>query len=360
MRTSGHPAGCYRRGQTLWGRATIAGREYRWSLRTGNPKIAESRYRVEKERLIAQSRYGDDRKSWAQAVDAWAVYIEKNVSPSTIKRYLVSLDQAKSLLDGRFLDEIDRSMMGEFVRSRRALRRENATIRRDLGAISSVLGFCEDEEWISSNPALAMLKRLKERRDPIVLPETDDIERVIRRAPGLFGVMIRAAWRTGCRQEELASLDRLRVDLRRRQATIVGKGNKLRTIDLHFAYDVFRGAAMSMRSKFVFWHGAGLPYANVASRFSELTRSAQESAQKEGVEFRRFRFHDLRHRFAVDFLKDGLGTIYDLQMHLGHESIKTTELYLKYLTPEEARAAKGSSAHGTAHRQRFRTDEEAQ
>ncbi|MGB1230598.1 MAG: tyrosine-type recombinase/integrase, partial [Holosporaceae bacterium] len=57
-----------------------------------------------------------------------------------------------------------------------------------------------------------------------------------------------------------------------------------------------------------------------------------------------FRFHDLRHRYAVDYLKNG-GSIYTLKGLLGHTSVKTTEGYLAYLTPEEAEAAK---AHQTS------------
>jgi hypothetical protein len=52
-----------------------------------------------------------------------------------------------------------------------------ATIKRDLTALSSVCGYCVDEEWIESNPVMARLKpggrrksRLQERRDPIMLP----------------------------------------------------------------------------------------------------------------------------------------------------------------------------------------------
>lgn len=52
---------------------------------------------------------------------------------------------------------------------------------------------------------------------------------------------------------------------------------------------------------------------------------------------------DLRHRFAVDYPRAG-GSIYDLQQILGHTSIKTTEVYLAYLTPEEAAAAKRGTA----------------
>jgi hypothetical protein len=44
----------------------------------------------------------------------------------------------------------------------------------------------------------------------------------------------------------------------------------------------------------------------------------------------------------VQWLKDG-GSIYDLQARLGHTSIKTTEIYLKYLTPDEGRIAKGQA-----------------
>jgi integrase/recombinase XerD len=103
-------------------------------------------------------------------------------------------------------------------------------------------------------------RRLKERRDPIVLPEDRDIERVIARAPGLFAHLIRAdansatassvkptsrrllplprteiARRlrstcrlTGCRQDELVTLERRHVDLSRRAISVLGKGNKRR------------------------------------------------------------------------------------------------------------------------------------
>ena len=48
--------------------------------------------------------------------------------------------------------------------------------------------------------------------------------------------------------------------------------------------------------------------------------------------------HDLRHRFAVDYLKNKVGSIYELPQHLGHTSVKTTEMYLDYLSAPEKRA----------------------
>ena len=79
---------------------------------------------------------------------------------------------------------------------------------------------------------LPRLGRLKERRDPIALPDPTHIEIVIRRTPGRLRDLIRAAVSTGCRQEELASALTSQFSEERRKLTVVGKGNKRRTIDL--------------------------------------------------------------------------------------------------------------------------------
>jgi integrase/recombinase XerD len=268
---------------------------------------------------------------------AWGEHIAASVKPSTAKRYAVSLKQLEPFLLGLYLDEIEQGVVSEIVRQRRAKGATNATIRRDLVALSSVLGYSEEEGWRDDNPALTRLHRLKERHVPIELPEPADIARVVQRAPGMFAKLIEAAWLTGCRQDELRTLTRRQLDHTRRQITLHRtKAGRPRAIDLSpAAYALFQSLPVSMASPVVFWHGNGKPYENVSSRFAAIVRSARKSAQ----DFRPFRFHDLRHRFAVDYLKNG-GNLYDLQQHLGHSSVKVTERYLAYLTPDEARSAK--------------------
>src|SRR6266404_1337701 len=78
--------------------------------------------------------------------------------------------------------------------------------------------------------------------------------------------------------------------------------------------------------------GKGLPYKNVSSRFAGLTKSLKLE--------HRYKFHDLRHLHAVEWLQSGR-SIYDLQQRMGHSSIKVTEGYLEFLTPEEKRKAMG-------------------
>lgn len=273
-------------------------------------------------------------------MDAWEPWILRSVSPRTAVRYGVSLGQLQPILEGLFLDEINGALVARIIRER-GIKATNATVKRDLVALSSVIGFAIDQGWQEENPVLTRMKRIKERRDPIVLPDPDHIRMVIDRAPGMLASMIEVAWRTGARQNELAGARRGQFADNRKELTLYGKGNKARVIDLETfgGYELLRALPTALRGAYLFWHDGGQRYANVASRFRAIVRDVAAREAEAGREFRPFRFHDLRHRHAVDWLQSGR-SIYDLQHRLGHSSIKVTELYLDFLTPEQARIVK--------------------
>lgn len=352
------PKGCFWRGNTLWGRIQAGGRDIKRSLRTDDPAVAESRLKVERARYIAATRYGDQRRTFQEAMESWSPFIQREVSPKTLRRYASSLAVLQPRLDGLYLDEIDKKLIGEIVEWRRlptiptgkkkAIRVSNATIKRDLTALSSVMDYAVDQEWREDNPVLSWLRpqmrkktRIRERRDPIVLPSHADVRRVIERAPGLFATLIEAAWKTGARLDELVSAKRTQVNHARRQLTVIGKRNKQRVIDLDgWGYeDVFKPIPATLAAPWLFWHDAGGPYRTASGRFRAIIKSVAKQAQKQEQPFRPFRFHDLRHLHAVDWLKSGR-SIYDLQKRLGHSSLLTTEIYLEYLTPQEQLLAK--------------------
>lgn len=352
------PKGCFWRGNTLWGRIQADGGDIKWSLRTDNPETAKSRRQSERDRHIAATKFGDHRRTFQEALEAWAPFIQREVGPKTAARYASSLGVLQPKLEGLYLDEVDKRLIGEIVDWRRtvptipkgkkkAIFVTNATIKRDLTALSSVMDFAVDEDWCEGNPVMGWLRpgkrkksRLKERRDPIILPTHADIKRVIARAPGNFALLIVAAWRTGCRLDELVSAKRTQVDHARRQFTAVGKRNKRRSIELEgWGYDdVFRSIPATLASPWLFWHHDGEPFRTASGRFRAMVASVAKQEQKQEQPFRPFRFHDIRHLHAVDWLKSGR-SIYDLQHRLGHTSIQTTEMYLEYLTPEEAAIA---------------------
>lgn len=174
-----------------------------------------------------------------------------------------------------------------------------ATVKRNLVAPSSVANFPIDEGYWEENPVLPRLKRIKERRNPIVLPRPEDVAKVIARAPGLFATMIAAARATGARQAELAGAVRgARLDRAAKRLTVIGKGNKLRVIDLEpfGGAAIFDGLPEGIAKAPLFWHGNGERYENIASRFALFTAEIAAA----DPDFVRFRFHDLRHLHAVD------------------------------------------------------------
>jgi integrase/recombinase XerD len=220
-----------------------------------------------------------------------------------------------------------------------------------------------------TNPAMEWLKpgnrkksRLQERRDPIVLPDPAHIQMVIDVAPGMVADMTRAALKTGARLDELKKSQRHHFDRARRQLTLIGKRNKLRVIDIEdagedFGLEVLSGLPVSLETKSLFWHRREVksrsrlgqkparPYREL--NFDRLVETVAEQAQKQDQDFRPFRFHDLRHVHAVNWLKSGR-SIYVLQQRLGHTSVKTTEMYLSYLNPEEKQQAMfGTTISGT-------------
>lgn len=346
------PAGTFWRGNTLHGRSRVAGKLLTWSLETDNPKLAAERRKAGRDRVIAL-RHGDAKLAYEDVLERWAKWIVKQVGPATTDRYSCSLAQLDRWLKNRKLVEIDAKLIATII-DERGEHVSNATLKRDLGALSSVLNFCIDRGWREDNPVLPRLRRVKERRDPIVLPDANHIKIAIERAPSAMGRLILAAMITGARQGELLRLRRDHIDDARRQLTLIGKGNKLRVIDLalYGGYDILTGLRLAEGSadRYIFWHGDGQPYMSNSfkSNFVKFMKATVKWAAANGVEFRPFRFHDLRHWHAVHFLKDGCGSIYDLQQRLGHSTVVMTEGYLKYLTPEEQRTAKGGIAKSIA------------
>jgi integrase/recombinase XerD len=288
--------------------------------------------------------YGETRHTWKEAVVAWAKSVPE-ISAGTMKRYLVSLGQLRGILDELHVDEITARTIAQIGRRAGV---SNATRRRDITAVSVVLRWCVAQGWCEDNPARAWDRSvIKERRDPIVMPRDYDIDCVVACAPGNFARMIRFAQHTGMREEECASLERSEIDTRRQAVQLSKtKTNRPRSVPLdERAVGTLAGTPAHLGTRYVFWHEPGDRYANVASRFGAIVKRAQARAKaaKQPVP-RAFRFHDLRHWYAVDHLRRG-GSIYELQQILGHSSIKTTEIYLAHLTPAEQELVKRGSAH---------------
>jgi len=339
MRRPRRERNLYQRNGAWHLRAIVNGAEVRESLHTRDVKIAREHRDRRLEELNRAHHHGQHRITWHDACVAWSEHIAGQIAPSTAKRYAVSLEQCDSVLGGYDVSAIDGAALNALIAARQKAGAKSATIRRDLTAISRVLEFAEAQDWREGNPTLSKRRLLKERRDPIALPDPADVEQMIAVCSPRFGALVRAAWLTGCRQDELVRLKWRAI--KGRTAEIIGKGNKRRVIDLSDAALAHIGAQPRVIGReLVFTKDDGHAFAQAASDFTHFRRLLPKDA-------RRFRFHDLRHLFAVEALRDGM-SLYDLAAHLGHSSVKTTEsVYLSFLTPEQERAAKRGLTNGT-------------
>jgi integrase/recombinase XerD len=288
------------------------------------------------------------------------------VSPKTVKRYMVSIQQLAPYLDCDLSDiTVDRIL--DIVERRKAADKTHATIKRDLSALASVLGVAIARRWMPRpNPVRAFFELNKEERGKIVrevkrkivLPRPQDIVLLKSKSSAMWGWLMDAAMKTGAREDELIKLELDHIDYKYGRLTIYGaksggggKRDRTRTIDLK----VMAGTALFgeipryLGSPYVFWHDDGEPFTNFFSHFHRKVKAIARWAKANGVDFRPFTFHSLRHWHAIEFLRSRSGTLHELQFRLGHSTIKTTEEYINsgLLSAEEVQwALFGGHSHG--------------
>lgn len=358
------PDNIYWRNGVAYGRVEIAGREQRRSLRTSDPQEAARRVADWIEELKAAAGLIERPMTW---MDAVVRYIEEvapgAVKPDVLKRYQCSLRQVHPWLGQMEVRKITRRTIADVVGGRKRIGASNATINRDLTAVSRVLAACVVWGWIEDNPADRFDRgtMTRERRDPIVLPAEEHIQAMVNAAPSMIGLMIQVYRHTGMREKELAGLEWSQVEMTDQRRAINLSRTKtdrprsipLDDIETAKAVPVLKLVPRYLRTKadheagrspgkHVFWHDGGEPYLFVSSQFGAIRRRVNERREKAGRDLVTFRLHDLRHLFAVSYLRQG-GNIYRLQKIMGHASIKTTELYLSYLTPDEQMGAQHGS-----------------
>jgi site-specific recombinase XerD len=138
---------------------------------------------------------------------------------------------------------------------------------------------------------------------------------------------------TGLRVSELVSLNRDQIDLERKEFGVKGKGNKLRVVFLSDAAAQWIERYLQARKdhfKPLFIRYSGRVDAQNSGEKMRLTaRSIQnivsKYAKKSGLPIEATP-HTLRHSFATDLLISG-ADIRSVQEMLGHESIRTTQVY---------------------------------
>jgi len=138
---------------------------------------------------------------------------------------------------------------------------------------------------------------------------------------------------TGLRVSELVNLNRDQVDLERKEFGVKGKGNKLRVVFLSdTATQWIERYLQSRKDNFkplFIRHSGKVDIQKSGEKMRLTVRSIQnivaKYAKRSGLPIE-VTPHTLRHSFATDLLISG-ADIRSVQEMLGHESIRTTQVY---------------------------------
>lgn len=340
------PSNLYQRNGIFYARIQVAGTERRHSLKTADRREAERRLKV----FLAETSpyHGTIRKAFDDVLAEYLSEAASRVKPKTLARYDVSALQLANKFTGQWWEQVTRRAVVEYVDERKASGAKIPTIRRDLTVLSQAAEYAIERGYGAANPVAEIGKRQLRYKAPMfVRPNAQSLEATISSAYANLQPLARFLLATGMRLDEAATLRWDDVDLARKVATPTDtKSGRARGVALNeAAVAVLKG--LKRDTEWVFPARKGKekpgPYKQASTNWQEAKARAQKSAQKEGWRYTPFRLHDLRHIYAIDYLANG-GNLYALQQQLGHSTIRQTEEYLQYLTPEEADAVKRAAA----------------
>ena len=255
--------------------------------------------------------------------------VERMVSPNTLDGYRRDLTALASWADANGHDLL--RLGGEDIRAfvaaehRRGL--SPKSLQRRLSAVRSFYRWLLKNGRIAASPAAAIRAPKAPRKLPQVLDP--DEAKVLVEVPtdvplGLRDrALLELFYSSGLRLSELCALRWRDLDLDDGLVTVLGKGNKQRSVPV----------GSHARNALTAWRvdtGAGNDAPVFPGRHGPITPRAvqlrlRQLAQRQGL-FKRVHPHLLRHSFASHVLESS-GDLRGVQELLGHADIATTQIY---------------------------------
>lgn len=275
--------------------------------------------------------------------------LEQNRSQKTIRNYDHYLTRLLDYAGDIRVTDIDAKLIRNWRLWLNRLGTNNsdelgaATTNYHLIALRSFLKFCAKRDI----PALAAdkIELARTKRKQVTWLNEDELERVFAQPDmnTLAGARDRALlellFSSGLRVSELVGLDRGHINLKRREFTVRGKGQKDRPVFISAEAAEWIQKYLDMRqdnTRPLFIRFAGNKKVDLSGNYHRLTaRSVQRLvahyALLAGIT-KHVSPHTLRHSFATNLLMNG-ADLRSVQAMLGHSNIATTQIYTHVTDP---------------------------
>lgn len=200
---------------------------------------------------------------------------------------------------------------------------KNRTLDNIRKCLSSFFSWLANEEFITRNPCRG-LKSIKYRKIIKKAFSQEDLEKLKtacdnNRDLALVGFL----YATGCRVSEVVSINRADINFDKRELSVIGKGDKERTVYLTEVSIMYLRMYLAQRQD-------SNPALFIGKGNKRLHKNGIESALKRiGIKAGVTNVHPHRFRrtLATNMIDRG-ATLQDVQIILGHEDIRTTQIYV--------------------------------
>lgn len=269
--------------------------------------------------------------------------IEKNRSPKTLENYSRYLDRFLNFAKVTNPKDLDDERIRQYrIYLNRLTDSDGQTLKKvtqnyHIIALRSFLKYLAKRGVQSVSAEKIELGKAEDRH--VTFLEHSELERLLEapKGSGLNALrdraMLRMLFSTGLRVSELCSLDRNKIDVKRGELSVLGKGRKIRLVFLSEDAKKYIAEYLEKRSDVDEALFIRIPKNGKFSKESELRltpRSVQRVVKKyaiqAGIMGKSVSPHTLRHSYATDLLRNG-ADIRSVQAMLGHSSVTTTQIY---------------------------------
>lgn len=269
--------------------------------------------------------------------------IERNRSQKTLENYGRYLERFVSFAKISFIEDITEELIRQYrlhlnrVKDGKGMSLKRVTQNYHIIALRNFLKYLAKRSIRSVAPERVELGKQEERE--VIILDKNELERLLNAPQGgeLTALRDRAIlatlFSTGMRVSELCALDRDKVDVKRGEVPVRGKGSKIRLVFLSDEAKKALEAYLERRPDADPALFIRVPRGGAFGKFAELRltpRSVQRVVAKyavaAGITGKPVSPHKLRHSFATDLLRNG-ADIRSVQALLGHSSVTTTQIY---------------------------------
>ena len=252
---------------------------------------------------------------------------EKMFSSNTVNSYVRDLEEFNSFLESEYIKHVTYKDIRSYLAHMYNKKYSSRTISRKLSAIRSFYKYEINKGVIRDNPCLLISNPKVEKKLPNYL-SYNEIETMLE-VPDTFKnnslrdkLIIEILYSTGIRVSELVNIKVKDIDFYNNQILILGKGNKER-------YVIFGNTLKDMLKEYISIKSDSEYLITNKYNKKMSTRSIEEIVKKivkiDGIK-NKVTPHTIRHTFATHMLNEG-ADLRVVQELLGHENLKTTEVY---------------------------------